>query len=185
VQWLTGVVVDQWPGRGGRHPAEAYQAAFGINLAIQALAFAWFVVAGVRATEAGPMHQIPQCLSPYRARPQRSPYRQAHMAWLTELSAARTQVANWRGVAIASMALSVVLTTLALPGFAAHSEFKQPFAPLRNEQAQSTGPSMISDSNEPHVKVEHFRSMGRSAGLAQGSLRGWIHRIVPVTSDVP
>jgi hypothetical protein len=171
VQWLTGVVVDQWPGRGGRHPAEAYQAAFGINLAIQALAFAWFVVAGVRATEAGP--------------PQRSPYRQAHMAWLTELSAARTQVANWRGVVIASMALSVVLTTLALPGFAAHSEFKQPFAPLRNEQTQSTGPSMISDSNEPHVKVEHFRSMGRSAGLAQGSLRGWIHRIVPVTSDVP
>ena len=71
VQWLTGVIVDQWPGQDGRRPAEAYQAAFGINLAIQGLAFAWFVVAGVRATEAGPMHQIPQCLSPYRARPQR------------------------------------------------------------------------------------------------------------------
>jgi predicted MFS family arabinose efflux permease len=116
VQWLTGVVVDQWSGQDGRHPAEAYQAAFGINLAIQALAFTWFVVAGVRATEAGPMHQIPQCLSPYRARPQRCPYSQAHMAWLTELSAAQRQMSSWRGVAIASMALCIVLTSLAIPG---------------------------------------------------------------------
>ncbi len=67
VQWLTGVVVDQWPSHDGRHPVEAYQAAFGINLALQALAFVWFVAAGVRSTEARPKHQIPQRLSSYRS----------------------------------------------------------------------------------------------------------------------
>lgn len=118
VQWLIGVVVDQWPSPDDRHPIEAYQVAFGINLAFQALAFAWFVAAGFRAIEAKAEHQIPQRLSPHRALPHRCPYRQAHLTWLTDVREARTHAANWRKVALGSMMVCLVMATLVFSGAA-------------------------------------------------------------------
>ena len=42
-QYLIGAIIDMWPATaaGGYHPV-AYQVAFGLFLALQMLAFAWF-----------------------------------------------------------------------------------------------------------------------------------------------
>ena len=46
VQGGIGFIVDHWPADpAGHHPAHAYAAAFGLNLAAQALAFGWFWLA--------------------------------------------------------------------------------------------------------------------------------------------
>ncbi len=119
VQWLTGVVIDQWPSQDGRHPAEAYRTAFALNLAVQVVAFAWFVISrsAVIASRFG--RRIPVFLQPYRAPPVVCAYRQAHLAWLYEVGAARRQMSSWRTVALASIAVCVVLTTLVIPDLSA------------------------------------------------------------------
>ena len=46
VQAGIGIVVDRWPADAeGHHPVFAYAAAFGLNLMVQALALAWFLIA--------------------------------------------------------------------------------------------------------------------------------------------
>jgi hypothetical protein len=52
LQWGIGVVIDLWPATaaGGYHP-HGYQAAFGLALALQGIAFAW-LLHGLRALEA-------------------------------------------------------------------------------------------------------------------------------------
>jgi nitrate/nitrite transporter NarK len=42
LQCLSGFIVALWPADGGRYPAEAHQAALGLNLVLQAAAFVWF-----------------------------------------------------------------------------------------------------------------------------------------------
>src|SRR5713101_1097180 len=42
IQYIIGVVLAQWPSQDGHYPAIAYQVAFGLNLALQAAALAWF-----------------------------------------------------------------------------------------------------------------------------------------------
>jgi sugar phosphate permease len=49
VQYGTGLVVSQWPVQGGHYPVAAYQAAFGISLALQAAALLWFAVPWLRS----------------------------------------------------------------------------------------------------------------------------------------
>jgi len=41
---VTAVVVEQWPSQDGHYPIAAYQAAFGLSLALQVTALAWFAV---------------------------------------------------------------------------------------------------------------------------------------------
>ena len=41
---ITAVVVEQWPSQDGHYPIAAYQAAFGLSLALQVTALAWFAV---------------------------------------------------------------------------------------------------------------------------------------------
>ena len=41
---VTAVVVEQWPSQDGHYPVAAYQAAFGLSLALQVTALAWFAV---------------------------------------------------------------------------------------------------------------------------------------------
>ena len=49
-QWGVGVVIGLWPAAAdGRAPIAAYQTAFAVMLAIQALCLVWFFVAGRRA----------------------------------------------------------------------------------------------------------------------------------------
>jgi len=119
VQWLTGVVIDQWPSQQGRHPVEAYQAAFALNLAVQGAAFGWFALSRSTALAPRVKQSSGYVLRPYRARAIVCPYRQAHIAWLSEVGAARQQAASWRTVALASIAVCIVLTTLAMPNLTA------------------------------------------------------------------
>ena len=41
-QWSTGLILEQWPSQGGHYPLIAYQVAFGLNVALQIAALAWF-----------------------------------------------------------------------------------------------------------------------------------------------
>ena len=115
VQWLTGVVIDLWPSQEGRHPVEAYQAAFALNLVVQTIALGWFALSQSDLLAIRFGNRMPPVLHAYQALPVVCAYRQAHLAWLSEVSAARLQASSWRCVALASIAVCVVLTTLTLP----------------------------------------------------------------------
>jgi MFS family permease len=47
-QYATGLVLEQWPQADGHYPATAYQAAFGICVAVQLVALIWFVAPRLR-----------------------------------------------------------------------------------------------------------------------------------------
>jgi MFS family permease len=48
IQYGIGLVVEQWPSQTGHYPVRAYQAAFGLSLALQAAALVWFAVPWIR-----------------------------------------------------------------------------------------------------------------------------------------
>jgi hypothetical protein len=91
------------------------QAAFALNLAVQAMAFAWFAWPQYDGLEIRRCSRIPPVLHAYQARSVVNSYRQAHLSWLAEVEAAQLQAASWRSVALASIAVCAVLTTLAIP----------------------------------------------------------------------
>jgi hypothetical protein len=43
LQELIGIVIERWPVEGPHHPMIAYQVAFGIDLALQLVAWIWFM----------------------------------------------------------------------------------------------------------------------------------------------
>jgi hypothetical protein len=49
MQYGIGLVVEQWPSQDGHYPVAAYQAAFGLSLALQAAALIWFAVPWLRS----------------------------------------------------------------------------------------------------------------------------------------
>ena len=48
MQYGIGLVVEQWPSQDGHYPVAAYQAAFGLCLALQAAALLWFAIPWLR-----------------------------------------------------------------------------------------------------------------------------------------
>jgi len=48
VQYGVGLIVGHWTPQDGHYPVVAYQAAFGVSLALQAAALAWFTVPWLR-----------------------------------------------------------------------------------------------------------------------------------------
>jgi len=48
MQYGIGLVVEQWPSQDGHYPVAAYQAAFGLSLALQAAALVWFAMPWIR-----------------------------------------------------------------------------------------------------------------------------------------
>ena len=50
IQYGIGLVVGEWPSQDGHYPVVAYQAAFGLSLALQAAALAWFAMTWIRTT---------------------------------------------------------------------------------------------------------------------------------------
>jgi DNA end-binding protein Ku len=48
-QYETALVVEQWPSQDGHYPVAAYQAAFGLSLALQAATLTWFAVPWLRS----------------------------------------------------------------------------------------------------------------------------------------
>jgi predicted MFS family arabinose efflux permease len=49
VQYGIGLIVNQWVSHDGHYPIDAYQAAFGLSLALQATALLWFAVPWLRS----------------------------------------------------------------------------------------------------------------------------------------
>ena len=47
LQDLTGAIIGYWTIEGGHHPLIAYKVAFGVDLVLQAVAWLWFVAAGL------------------------------------------------------------------------------------------------------------------------------------------
>jgi len=45
---VTAVVVEQWPSQDGHYPVAAYQAAFGLSLALQGATLVWFAIPWLR-----------------------------------------------------------------------------------------------------------------------------------------
>jgi MFS family permease len=52
VQWAVGGIIELWPVVDGRYHALGYRAAFGVFLAVQALAFGWMLLDGWRLRRA-------------------------------------------------------------------------------------------------------------------------------------
>ena len=48
IQYGIGLVVGQWPSQDGHYPVVAYQAAFGLSLALQTAALVWFAMPWIR-----------------------------------------------------------------------------------------------------------------------------------------
>jgi MFS family permease len=48
MQYGIGLVVEQWPSQDGHYPVAAYQAAFGLCLALQAATLLWFAIPWLR-----------------------------------------------------------------------------------------------------------------------------------------
>lgn len=47
-QWMTGLILEQWPNQDGHYPLIAYQVAFALNVALQITALIWFEAHRVR-----------------------------------------------------------------------------------------------------------------------------------------
>ncbi|MCP3402805.1 MULTISPECIES: nitrate/nitrite transporter [unclassified Bradyrhizobium] len=48
-QYTTGLVLEQWPTNDGHRPVQAYQVAFGLNVALQIAALTWFALPWCRS----------------------------------------------------------------------------------------------------------------------------------------
>jgi MFS family permease len=48
-QYGIGLILEQWSPQDGHYPVIAYQTAFGLNVAVQVLALAWFIAPFIRA----------------------------------------------------------------------------------------------------------------------------------------
>ncbi|MBW5439242.1 MFS transporter [Bradyrhizobium canariense] len=44
VQYVTGLILEQWPLEAGHYPLTAYQTAFGVNVLLQMAALVWFAI---------------------------------------------------------------------------------------------------------------------------------------------
>jgi MFS family permease len=117
VQWLTGVIVDLWSSVDGRHPVEAYQAAFALNLVMQVAAVAWFALPArmsVRRRRGKPASPRPQLLRAHAATPSSNPYQDAQRVWQDRVTAAETQRLWWRRTALGAAVLCALVTSSAV-----------------------------------------------------------------------
>ena len=110
IQYIIGVVVARWPGQDGHYPAVAYQVAFGLILALQASALAWFALSRVRARPLilvssfrhRALHRAQIALSSTRPR--------VHLATgSSRLNSVQRQMSHWRVAALGSASLVALL----------------------------------------------------------------------------
>ena len=116
VQAGLGFIIELWSLDNGRPPVAAYQAAFGINLALQATALAWFTAAPrlVRRTYYPASSAVDAYPVKRPSRPPPVPYEAALSVWIGRVEAARSQLHWWRRTALISACLVVFLTVNAI-----------------------------------------------------------------------
>jgi type IV secretory pathway TrbF-like protein/predicted MFS family arabinose efflux permease len=110
IQYIIGVVLAQWPSQDGHYPAIAYQVAFGLNLAMQTAARAWFALSRVRTRALIPVSAF-RCGASGRtwiALGSNTPSRHPATGW-DRLNSAHRQVACWRLAAMGSVSLAALL----------------------------------------------------------------------------
>jgi MFS family permease len=112
IQYAIGLIVQQWPAENGHYPEEAYQAALGLNLAVQAAAFLWFVRPQRKpALQHLPEHPVHAFATSLGIAPSAAlSYARARHAWSLRLARARAQQQAWRTAAFASFAVTTLLT---------------------------------------------------------------------------
>jgi hypothetical protein len=115
LQCLSGFIVALWPADAGHYPAEAHQAALGLNLLLQVAALAWFIrperKAALQHLPAHPIHAFATSLglTPAAA----LSYARARHAWSQQMARACAQQRAWRTAAFASFAvLALVAASL-------------------------------------------------------------------------
>jgi hypothetical protein len=113
IQYAIGLIVQQWPADGGHYPPEAYQAALGLNVAVQAAAFLWFVRPERKtALQHLPEHPIHAFATSLGIAPSAAlSYARARHAWSLRLARARAQQQAWRTAALASFAVLALLVS--------------------------------------------------------------------------
>lgn len=106
-QCATGLVLDQWPSQDGHYPSIAYQVAFGVNVALQAVALVWFELDRLKRFASNLAH----CVSGRSGEAVRpcTPYQRAAWLWASRVDSARVQLRTWRLAALGSTTLSLVL----------------------------------------------------------------------------
>ena len=103
VQWMSGLIIDLWPVVEGRHPVEAYQAAFALIVALQGAAVIWFGIPGtVPVRWLRSSHQRPELLNAIWVVPSDRRYQDARHVWQTRPNEAETQKVLWRRTALCS-----------------------------------------------------------------------------------
>jgi MFS family permease len=111
LQYMTGVIVSLWPPEAGHPPAQAYQAAVGFGVILQAAALLWFL-ATARAAQA-PVFRALRPVMSVSATPQHRvvpiDYATAQLALAHHVASARSHAAHWRRIGIASAALCLCL----------------------------------------------------------------------------
>jgi type IV secretory pathway TrbF-like protein/predicted MFS family arabinose efflux permease len=109
VQYMTGLIIEQWPVPNGNHSAVAYQVAFGLNVAMQTAAFGWFMLPWLqvfvgrmttRVRRSPACHQVEQVIR----------YENAKLVWRGEVISARRQAASWRLATLGSSGLCAALS---------------------------------------------------------------------------
>jgi type IV secretory pathway TrbF-like protein/sugar phosphate permease len=110
LQYATGLILGQWTSQAGHYPVIAYQFAFGLILAMQIVALAWFELPRVRTFGSNLIRALRR-KSPLdgNSRELITPYQKAAHAWAERLGSARAQAMNWRFVALGSTSLCALL----------------------------------------------------------------------------
>lgn len=110
-QYAIGVVIQQWPSYEGHYPLSAYQTAFGINVATQIAALAWFMCPERNTS----ILSLPSCtIQPpcvqVGALPEVNTLElEVGPRWNDRLTVARASVRKWRLTAVSSTLFSVML----------------------------------------------------------------------------
>jgi MFS family permease len=113
IQYAIGLVVQQWPVEDGHYPPEAYQAALGLNLVLQAAAFLWFVRPERKTALCHlPEHPVHAFATSLGLAPSAAlSYARARHAWSLRLARAYAQQQAWRTAAFASFAVLALLVS--------------------------------------------------------------------------
>jgi type IV secretory pathway TrbF-like protein/sugar phosphate permease len=148
VQYAVGLILDRWSRQNGHYPALAYQVAFGLNVALQALALAWFETPRLRALAVRLVSRFPAARGRFRS--QRVPitaYDRAMGMWAEWLLSTQMQKSSWRLAALGTASLCVALG-LALAVSSSRAEVTPHIVKVdRLNEARSADPGIAAPSD--------------------------------------
>jgi type IV secretory pathway TrbF-like protein/sugar phosphate permease len=112
IQCFIGIVIQQWPNKGGHYPPIAYRMAFFVVILLQCIALVWFYLSAFKVREN--VLSYVRRLTTATDRPRHaikaiSAYDKAVEVWEERLKAAKTQIDGWRWTAFGSIATTFLL----------------------------------------------------------------------------